>query len=167
MEIRSLRPADAAAFQALRLEALRTEPKAFGSSAEEEAERTLQDVAERLGAPDVVVLGAYRGATLVGSVGLLRHAHRKERHKALLWGMYVTPGARGTGTGRRLVAAALEHARAMPALRQVHLAVGTYNRAAIALYEGQGFAAYGTERHALVVDGEAVDELHMVCVVRP
>jgi GNAT superfamily N-acetyltransferase len=44
-------------------------------------------------------------------------ARAKERHKAYLWGMYVTRAARGRGVGRQLVRAALDHAVLMPGLR--------------------------------------------------
>ena len=46
--IRQLTPADAAAFQALRLRSLRESPEAFGSSYDEEVSRPLTAVAERL-----------------------------------------------------------------------------------------------------------------------
>jgi hypothetical protein len=45
-DIRELSGADAAAFQSLRLQALRDCPLAFSSSHEEECERLLSDVAQ-------------------------------------------------------------------------------------------------------------------------
>lgn len=163
MIVRLLGPGDASAFQALRLEGLRDCPSAFSSSYEEEVDIPLSTVAERLAArPDRCVLGALNGPDLLGVVGLRREEMRKLAHKALIWGMYVTPSARRAGVGRALVAAALERAGAMPGLRQVYLGVNAQNVAALALYEAMGFASFGVERGFMLLDGELHDEVHMV-----
>jgi RimJ/RimL family protein N-acetyltransferase len=47
----------------------------------------------------------------------------------------------------------------------VHLGVSTGNEPARALYVSFGFEPFGLERAALVVDGAAIDELHMALVV--
>jgi putative acetyltransferase len=52
--------------------------------------------------------------------------------------MYVAPSARGTGLGRRLVAALEAEARAL-GLRRLVLETGTRQHAAIALYRATGF----------------------------
>lgn len=166
MLVRPLTPADAAPFNALRLEGLRSDPTAFASSFEEEVDRPLEVVAARLDAgDDGVVLGAFDDEQLVGVVGLRRVARAKEQHKAYLWGMYVTRTARGLGVGRQLVRAALDHATLMPGLRQVHLGVSTDNEPARVLYASFGFEPFGLERAALVVDGAAIDEWHMVLAI--
>src|SRR5262245_37670863 len=90
LEIRARIADDAAAFQELRLFALRECPTAFSSSYEEECDIPLTRVGERLAAaPDRAVFGAFDNGTLVGMVGLLREQHRKLSHKAVVWGVYV------------------------------------------------------------------------------
>jgi len=166
VEIRALATEDAAAFQALRLEALRDSPTAFGSSCEAEAGRSLAEVAQRIRlSEDRAVFGAFSGGELVGVVGIYREQNAKERHKAGLWGMYVSPAARRQGLGRRLVRAALDFAAARPGVSQVRLQVVTANEAAVSLYRSLGFETYGVERDALVVDGAGYDEALMVCQV--
>ena len=161
--VRELTPEDAEAYRPLRLEALQSAPSAFASSFEEEADRDLDVVRERLrGGPDRANFGAFLDARLVGTSAIFRMPRLKERHKAYLVGMYVAPAARRTGVGRALVAAVLDRARAMPGLRQVLLGVEAGNAPARALYEGFGFEPFGYERAALVVDGAAYDEVHMV-----
>jgi RimJ/RimL family protein N-acetyltransferase len=163
MTLRMLDAADADAFRSLRLEALLNAPAAFASSYEEEVARSLAGVAERLTpGHDGFTLGAFVEGRLIGTVGVRRMPHGKERHKALMWGMYVTPGARGRGVGRRLAEAALDHAATMPGLRQVVLGVGAENGWARRIYDALGFEAFGLERHALIVDGVGHDEVHMV-----
>ncbi|MFN2322575.1 MAG: GNAT family N-acetyltransferase [Trueperaceae bacterium] len=164
--LRELRPDDADAYRSLRLEALRNVPSAFASSFEEESVRDLAATLERLRPnPDGATFGAFQAERLVGTSAIFRLPRLKERHKAYLVGMYVAPAARRTGVGRALVAAVLDRARAMPGLRQVLLGVEAGNAPARALYEAFGFEAFGYERDALIVDGVAYDEVHMVWVL--
>ncbi len=161
--LRELGPDDVDAYRPLRLEALQDAPSAFASSFEEESEREPAATRERLRAgPESATFGAFLDGGLVGTGSLFRLPRRKERHKAYLVGMYVAPAARRTGVGRALVAAVLDRARTMPGLRQVLLGVEAGNAPARALYEAFGFEAFGYERDALIVDGVAYDEVHMV-----
>jgi ribosomal protein S18 acetylase RimI-like enzyme len=163
--IRRLEPADAARFQALRLRGLREAPTAFGSSYEEESDRPVAEVAERMANnPDGFILGAFHDDTLVGTVGMQRERPQKRRHKLVLWGMYVRPESRRGGVGRRLVAEALRQGFALPGIRQVLLGVNAANTPAQALYTAAGFTAFGLERGCMIVDGVLEDEVHMVCV---
>lgn len=166
MEIRILLAGDAAAFQELRLLALRECPTAFSSSYEEECDIPLTRVGERLApAPDRAVFGAFDDGRLVGTVGLLRERHRKLSHKAIVWGVYVAPDSRKRGVGRRLLQAALDHAAAMSALRKVILGVNASNSASIALYKSLDFEPYGVEKGFMLVDGVLHDEIHMSRVI--
>lgn len=163
MILRELRPGDADDYRPLRLEALRDAPSAFASSFEEESARDPALTRERLRpGPDGATFGAFLAGRMVGTSALFRLPRLKERHKAYLVGMYVAPAARRTGVGRALVAAVLDRARAMSGLRQVLLGVEAGNAPARALYEAFGFEAFGYERDALIVDGAAYDEVHMV-----
>lgn len=161
--IRALTPADAAAYQSLRLTALREEPTAFGSSYEEECDIPLSVIGQRL-APvsDRGRLGAFVDGTLAGMVTLGREDGRKHAHKARVWGMYVSAHCRGKGVGLGLLTEALALARRMPEIRQVQLDVTASNASAVALYQAAGFQEYGREPGAMLVDGELLDAIHMV-----
>ena len=164
MSVRALAPADAAAFQSLRLQGLRECPTAFASSFEEECDIALPVVAERLQhRHDRAVFGAFQGDELVGLVGLKRQEPRKLSHKAYVWGMYVAPAVRKQGVGRRLMARALSVALSELQVRQVNLCANADNQAAIALYERMGFKAFGREPSFMLVDGVPQDEIQMVC----
>lgn len=163
MSVRRLTESDAIPFRALRLEGLKGSPTAFGSSYEESERRPLSAFAERLKPTEhSAVFGAFGGDHLVGTVGVYRESGLKQQHKAVLWGMYVTSGARRTGVGRRLVSTALDAARAMRGVLQVKLAVEGTNLAASALYRSFGFEEYGRERRALRVGAEFYDVVLMV-----
>jgi hypothetical protein len=91
-------------FWRVRLRALREHPDAFGMAYEEVRDRPLAEVAAdlrtRYTGRDSVILGAF-GSELIGLAGCFRMEGRKSAHKALIWGMYVAPEARGRGTSTR------------------------------------------------------------------
>ena len=158
MHIRQLGEDDAPDFWTLRLRGFRHDPEAFGSSHDESVARPLAQVAGDLRAADgTFVLGAFSPG-LVGIVGLRREPRRKRRHRAELWGMYVSPDARGQGVGRALLDEALRRARAVVGLEQVLLTVMAHNQAAIGLYRTLGFVVYGHAPRAMILDDRAFDE---------
>ena len=159
--IRMLGPEDVGLFRDIRLEALRLGPEAFGSTYEIETARPLEFFAERLAGS--TVFGGFEGQTLLGIAGFKQEQGLKRCHKAMLWGMYVRPAARGLKLGARLVEAVLDHARGRVELVQLAVVVG--NDAALRLYAAAGFVEYGLERHALKYEGRYWDEIMMAATL--
>jgi ribosomal protein S18 acetylase RimI-like enzyme len=157
LQIRRLMPADAARYRELRLEGLRCNPEAFGSTYETESVQPLSSFSKRLAGS--AVFGAFRGAELLGIAGFAVRNGLKEAHKGLLWGMYVRPDARKAGVGRRLVEAVIDFARQRVELLQ--LSVVSDNEQARRLYASLGFIEYGVERHSLKQHGRYYDEILM------
>jgi len=157
IQIRRLAPSEGAAYQEIRLEALRLNPESFGSTFEVENARPPEHFYERVaGCP---VFGAFRDAEIVGMAGFLRREGIKDAHKGYLWGMYVRAGARNAGIGRKLAEAVIEYARRHVEVLQ--LDVVSENEAARRLYAGLGFVVYGIERKALKQGGRYYDEVLM------
>lgn len=168
IKVRLLTDRDIDLFSALRSVMLRNEPNAFSSSIEDEAMLNNQDWAMRIGPDeDTAILGAFHCGTLVGTTGLFRQRPLKTRHKATIWGVYVDPNVRGQGLARRLMLAMIEHARNLPALRQIVLQVGAANLHALTLYSNLGFQEYSHEPDALCIDGQCYAEKRLMLRLQP
>ncbi len=155
--VRRLLPADAAALHTLRREALDAAPEAFSASPEDEAHLTPAVLARHLDPASVsAVFGAFAGGELVGMAGFARAERAKERHKGTMWGVYLRPGARGSGLAEALVRAVITHAK--DHVRVLQAGVGVENPAARRTYHRLGFVPYGIERKALCVAGRFIDE---------
>ena len=160
MEIRRLAPADAPAYRALRLRALREHPEAFTSGYEEDVQQPLPVAEVRLSSALQSFWGAFQGRELYGMVGLERETRAKNRHKARVVAMYVAPEVAGQGVGRALLQSLLAHARA-EGLASLVLTVTEGNAQAQRLYEAAGFRSFGVEPDAIRVGGRPHAKNHM------
>jgi RimJ/RimL family protein N-acetyltransferase len=157
IQVRRLAGTEGAAYREIRLQALRGNPEAFGSTFEAESIRPLEHFSGRVA--QCPVFGAFRDAEIVGMAGFLGREGAKDAHKGYLWGMYVRADARNAGVGRRLAEAVIDYARQHVEVLQ--LDVVSENEAARRLYASLGFLEYGIERKALKQDGRYYDEVLM------
>jgi CubicO group peptidase (beta-lactamase class C family)/GNAT superfamily N-acetyltransferase len=155
--IRRLSTDDLALYRDIRLEGLRLNPEAFGSTLEREEAQPLEWFADRLANSDL--LGAFADGALVGVAAFGAHQGPKASHKGFLWGMYVRPGWRRMGIGRQLVQAIIDLARERVEILQIS-SVGD-NDPSRRLYTSMGFVEYGVERNAYKYEGRYYDEIHM------
>ncbi len=163
MEIRYLNADDAGEWLRLRLEALKGDPEAFGASFEEYQALSPEEVKRRLWSNSAAfVVGAVEDGKLVGMAGFYRDQGLKSRHKGHVWGVYVTPAARGKKVGRTLMERVLERARTVNGIEQVLISVTSTQTAAMKLYTSLGFQAFGREPRALKIGDRFIDEAHMV-----
>lgn len=164
--VRLLDESDAGPYGELRLRVLREHPHAFTSSYEEEAAKPVSWVEGRLkpklSPPERFILGAFsHDGRLLGSVGLAVEEKQKQRHKALLFGMFTAPEERGKGVGRALLEACVARAASLPGLERINLTV-TDGNAAEKLYASVGFERFGLEPRAVKWNGEYFGKVHMV-----
>lgn len=144
LTIRRLTPNDATAYRAIRLEALQTDPDAFGARHEHEAAQPHSVFVARLATSTIVAAEAV--GTLVGMAALKRHEATGETHKAFVWGVFVSPAWRRHGLSRSLMTALLDEAS--PPIEHLTLTVAAGNVPAQSLYESLGFRTYGIEPRA-------------------
>lgn len=132
---------DARSVRRLRLEALRDNPTAFGSRYEE-VKRWSPSQWEEMAAAPSTYLAEVRGRA-VGTVrGGYNDRDEPGTDRRWLWGMFVSPEARGGPVGPALVARVVQWARD-DAGSSLHLLVATTNGRAEAFYRKQGFVATG------------------------
>lgn len=166
-QMKPLCPGDASVLILLRREALETSPLAFGASLQDDKALSHEFLRTSLADPQSsVVVGLFDRVDLVGMVGIVRATQEKRRHRAGIWGMYVTPRARGRGAGRRLLEAAIEVARSWAGVEQVHLSVTETSVEAWRLYESAGFREWGREPRSVLWEGRYVEEIHLVLSVQ-
>lgn len=167
MNIRRLGVKDAQNYMKIRLKALRNNPEAFGSSFEEEKDRTVKMYGQRLESEESYTYGAFQNNQLIGTVTLLKEKYIKFRHRANIVGMYVAPESRGAGIGRLLLIEAINQAKSLGEIEQINLSVVTTNEPAKKLYTSLGFEVFGTEKRALKLDEKTyLDEEHMVLFIK-
>lgn len=141
----------------MRLEALKTDSAAFGSSFEEET-RFSEDVWR----------GRIRNALFALSdgkpVGILSYVfspRTKTRHVVNIYGVYVTPRMRGMGIGEMLMTRALSDIRKNRRIIKVELSVNAHLSPAVGLYKKSGFEVVGRAKNELKVDSRYYDMLFM------
>lgn len=136
-------------YRDLRLRALHDSPDAYGSILALESTRSNEEWADRLArgvqsASELPLVADWAGEPCGLAWARLDDDAPESAH---LYQMWVASEQRRRGVGRALVDAAAAWARAMSAT-QLELDVTCNNEAAVRLYEGAGFVAYG-ERRAL------------------
>jgi ribosomal protein S18 acetylase RimI-like enzyme len=142
VEVRAVRPDEWQSLRELRLRALTEDATAFGQTLEKARARNDDDW--RRYAHDGERSVTFVGVAAGGFVGMSR-GRVLEGGDAGLYGMWVAPGARRGGVGRRLVVAVLEWARTQGVARVV-LDVAEERPAARALYASCGFRDTGVRR---------------------
>lgn len=159
LQVRKLTPLDAQKYNALRLEALRKNPKSFAHSFEDAQLLELPEIEQRLASG--MYIGVFDGDSLIGSVTLWKGDLSKMNHKGEVHEMYVDETKRSRGIGKKLLEALFVEAEAQ-GIQELQLIVWTENSSAVKLYKSMGFKIWGTEQNALQApDGEYINEYHM------
>ncbi len=142
--VRRVEAGDGPAVREIRLQALRSDPDAFGSTYEREHERPaevwLQRTAAASSGYEQCLFVAEDGTGLVGMVGAYTPTGDSSRRH--LYGMWVAPHVRREGLAAALVEAVKGWAVAAGATR-LDLWVNEVNGPALRLYQQAGFAATG------------------------
>jgi ribosomal protein S18 acetylase RimI-like enzyme len=156
--IRLLGPDDVDAFRRIRLEALRAEPAAYASKAEDWEALSVDEWRRRL--TDNPVVAAFRDNEPVGIMGLMQQRSSKMAHRATIVMVYVRESVRRAGVATALLKSLTDCAGAR-GIRRLELAVSVENPAAIRFYQSEGFVEIGRIPGGFLHDGEEIDEIMM------
>jgi len=157
--VRPLGEDDWEQFRDVRLTALRESPEAFVATAEEEEAYDEAFWRERMGRSTRLV--AERDGQVLGTVSV-GGAGEDQPRTSELFGLWVTPEARGSGVATELVRAGARLARER-GQNQLAYWVGTDNGRAVAFASGFGFRPTAERRPMRVVnDDDGEEEAAMV-----
>lgn len=147
-------------FKALRLESLKQDPSAYGSSYEEEAEFADDVWKRRIGN----ALFALDEGKPIGMLSRILNERLKTKHYVEIVGAYVMPSYRGRGVGTKLLEEQLRLIRrkdSMKRIVKVKLMVNPEQKAAVRVYKKAGFQVVGRAKKELKVGSRFYDMLYM------
>lgn len=141
-------------YKKIRLLSLKNEPKAFGSSYEEEIRFSDQRWRERLMDKDTLTLYCYENNAIVGTA-----RSRITNNKANIIGVYVSPCSRGKGFSKKMMIFLIKELTYLN-INTLYLSVNKTQIPAINLYLKVGFKIIGEEKTKMG-DGIFYDEYLM------
>ncbi|MDR4887111.1 GNAT family N-acetyltransferase [Fredinandcohnia sp. QZ13] len=164
MNIRKLIPEDAEDYWKLRLKALTTNPDAFLVTYDEaiKKEDPIGEYKKSFLSEDIITIGAFEEAQIVGMVTLVRETRQKIRHRANIVAMFVDDEKRGKGIAKALLTEAIKVAENISEIEQLYLTVDAENKPAKELYKKLGFETFAVDKKAMKYNGQYRGEEHMV-----
>jgi len=160
MIIERLNETHAILYRTLRLQSLKENPEAFGSSFEEESKMELEFFKKRLSDPDNVTFGVFNNHNLIGILTLRTSQRIKTKHNGHLVAMYVDKDHRRKGIGKLLIKKVISYAK-NHGIMNLFLTVTSSNKEAIKLYEHMGFEIYGIEKREIYHNHQYLDSYLM------
>jgi RimJ/RimL family protein N-acetyltransferase len=110
--------------------------------------------------------GTGRRRKIVGSLTLTRYGDVEKAKHVRVLGMLVAKGHRGMGIGTKLMARALEWAKAQEEVEKIILGVFSNNQRAFHLYEKFGFKVEGVKKKQYYIGGKHEDEIEMALFLK-
>lgn len=159
VNILKLRPEDWERFKEIRLKALQSDPLAFGSSYEEEVNRTEEVWRQKLGSS--WAYAAVVSGKLIGMVRVVFEQGKHVRHVANVISLFVDPVYRGKGVGEMIMKKVLTDLHDNSVVIKINLSVNAKQETAINLFRRIGFTGSGVSKKGIKVNGVYYDQLHM------
>jgi len=152
-------------YKKLRLQALATEPQAFGASYEKESTMTDDEWKEKVTGfltdnRSPLLLAIYNDQ-LVGMIQASFESNEKFRHIAHLFSFYINPVYRGKHIGKLLLTAILAEIQKRRGIIKVKLNVNPNQESAVHLYESFGFNITGKSEKEIRIGNSFYDQYYM------
>ena len=157
--LRRLLRSDASVLKELRLYALQESAAFFGSSFDEEKNRSLQQFEDQIA--NDLVYGAFIDGELTGMACAYVSPFKKMSHKLHVYGVFVHPAYRGKGIMKQLLERLLVDAFQSHEVALASVVNG--NGTALALFLACGFVSYGVETNGLKIDNHSYDLILLRC----
>lgn len=132
-------------------------PQYVGPSAERELMSGNEGIAKIISSyalEGTILFGAFSEEKLVGVIAVSRRLSPKFKHRAFIWGMYISNKFRQLKVGALLLSHVKNWAGNHPEVNVLWLQVTESNTPAISFYKKHGFEIYGTEPQSLFTQGE-------------
>ncbi|MBI1936020.1 GNAT family N-acetyltransferase [Candidatus Woesearchaeota archaeon] len=149
IEVKKLSPKRWKEYKNLRLESLRKDPTAFGSSYEEEIKLSEAEWKKRV---KKTLFACYNGKT-IGMIVYFFNKKEKIKHIANIFGFYVKEEYRNQGVGKKLIESALHFIMKNKAVVKISLNVNSKQKSALNLYKKYEFNIVGRLEKDLFVNG--------------
>jgi RimJ/RimL family protein N-acetyltransferase len=117
--IRQLTEDDWFEFSRIRLKALLTDPKVFGSNYEKESQMTEAEWRSRLQAKDNAIFLIYKDETPIGITCVSVDREDATQKTALLWGSWLAPDFRGKGLSELMYRTRIHWAKRQPTVEKI------------------------------------------------
>ncbi len=132
-------------------------PQYVGPSVERELMSSNEGIAKIVASYEsegTILFGAFSEEKLVGVIAISRRLSQKFKHRAFIWGMYISNEFRQLKVGALLLAHVQSWAKNHQEVNVLWLQVTESNKPAVSFYKKHGFEIYGTEPQALFTQGE-------------
>lgn len=161
--IKPLNSQDWQKYKQIRLEALKTNPTAFLNTFEDVSgypddkwQEQLKKSAKKDG---VFYLFAFDNEKIIGMNGMYWDNKPVIKHIAEVFGVFVNPGYRGKGIGKRLMNEMIFEISNNPQFTKIKIGVNAENEPAYNLYISTGFKAIGRHEKELKFGDKYYDEI--------
>jgi RimJ/RimL family protein N-acetyltransferase len=164
--IRRLEEKDWFEFSQMRLKALQTDPKAFGSNYEKESQMSEADWRAKLQANDNAIFMVYDNETPIGMTCVSIDRNDPTQKTALLWGSWLAPHIRSKGLSELMYQTRINWAKQQPTVEKIIVSHRRSNLASKRANQKHGFVfTHKTEKSW--TDGEIEDEIFYELVIKP
>ncbi len=126
-------------FREIRLKALKSDPKVFGSHFDREKTYSKQDWKEWVGAKGQAIFFIYDDKKIIGMTGIYIPQDTVEKTTAVLWGSWLKPKYRRNGISNLMYETRIEWAKQHPELKRIEVSHRESNVASKYANQKHGF----------------------------
>ncbi len=165
ISIRQINKDDWQEFSEIRLKALQSDPKVFGSHYEREKNYSKQDWIEWVGAKNQAIFFIYDEEKPVGMTGIYIPQDTSAKTTAVLWGSWLEPDYRRKGISDLMYKARINWAKSQPELKRIEVSHRESNVASKYANQKHGFQLVKEEDkvwHDGISEKDVIHELKLI-----